>query len=78
MTNTMKNNNLITIEKVTQTTNYWGKMVTSDYGVKVHLKTADFETYVHFYNGGIVESLITENELLDLGLSHSQLFNYTK
>ena len=70
--------NTITIERVTRTINYWGKMVTSDYGTKVHLKTANFETYVHFFEDGIVETLITENELLDLGLSHSKLFEYTK
>lgn len=77
MTNNMKNIN-IEIENVTRTIILWGKAITKDYGKKVHLNTDEFTTYVHFNNGHIVESLIGENELLDLGLDYNKLLNYAK
>lgn len=78
MTQTQNNKVQIIVENVTRTINYWGEIVTKNYGKKVHVITDEFETYVHFSDDGIIESLISENELLDLGLSHSQLFQYTK
>jgi NADH/NAD ratio-sensing transcriptional regulator Rex len=78
MTQTQNNKVQIIVENVTRTINYWGEIVTKNYGKKVHVITDEFETYVHFSDDGIIESLISENELLDLGLSHSQLFQYAK
>lgn len=76
-TQNMKNIN-IEIENVTRTINLWGNIITKDYGKKVHVTTDEFTTYVHFNNGHIVESLIGENELLDLGLDFDKLSNYAK
>lgn len=72
-------NSTITIENVTRTINYWGTIVTKDYGKKVYVTNDKFNICVHFHNDGrIIETLVTENELLDVGLSYSKLFECTK
>lgn len=72
-------NSTITIENVTRTINYWGTIVTKDYGKKVYVTTDKFDIYVHFNNdGSIIETSVIENALEDVGLSYHELFEYTK